>query len=355
MSIDIEQCNFQYPGTGVGVFDVSINAAQGELIAVIGASGSGKTTMLKLVAGFEQPGSGCIRINGHDITHVPARERNMGVVFQSYALFPLMSCLDNVAYPLKIRGVSQGERHKRALAMLERVGLGAFARRFPGSMSGGQQQRVALARALVFNPVVLLLDEPLSALDAGLRVEMRSQICELQREHGITALHVTHDQEEALSMATKIALMHQGRIVQLATPQELYDNPNSRLVAAFVGQANLWEGTVTSQSRVDVGFATLACETGAYKEGEAVTVLVRPEHVQAMQEPASASPAVCPNTFRGPLASDTFLGALRRFELAPEGASARILGETTARTPVECIHIAPHHVRLLPPGDAPLA
>lgn len=344
MSLLIEKCSFQYPGTSIGVHDVDIAAAEGELIAVIGASGSGKTTMLKLVAGFEQPTSGRVLVAGKDVTTVPARLRNLGVVFQSYALFPLMSCTDNVAYPLKIRGVSRSERRRRALDMLDRVGLAAFGDRFPGSMSGGQQQRVALARALVFNPVVLLLDEPLSALDAGLRVEMRREIRQLQREHGITALHVTHDQEEALSMADKVALMHQGRIIQFASPLEMYDRPVNRQVAAFVGQANLWEGKVVAKDRVQVLFGELGCETGPWQVGDKVTVLVRPERICSELEGPDA-----PNTFSGTLQSDIFLGALRRYELVVPGCeTACIRGETTSREAITRISIHPHSIRLLP-------
>lgn len=344
MSIAIENCSFQYPGTSIGVHDVSISAAQGELIAVIGASGSGKTTMLKLVAGFEQPTQGRVLISGQDMTSVPARLRNVGVVFQTYALFPLMNCVDNVAYSLKIRGIATAERRRRAQEMLERVGLSAFGGRVPGSMSGGQQQRVALARALVFNPTVLLLDEPLSALDAALRIELRSQIRELQHEHGITALHVTHDQEEALSMADKVALMHKGRIIQCASPHELYDHPQNRLVAAFVGHANLWDATVITAGRVRVPFGELNCNTGSTPPGTSVCVLVRPEHVAIDSEGTDSV-----NSFTGALHSDTFLGALRRYELVPEGNSGiRIKGETSGREVISRITIRPEHVYLLP-------
>lgn len=277
MSISIEHCSFVYPGTTIGVSDVTLSAAEGELVAVIGSSGSGKTTMLKLVAGFEQADVGAIRIKGRDMNGIPARLRNAGMMFQSYALFPLMTCAENVAYPLKIRNVDAPERRRRSLDMLERVGLGQFADRYPGSMSGGQQQRVALARALVFQPDVLLLDEPLSALDANLRVELRREIRSLQKEQGISALHVTHDQEEALSMADKVALMHQGRLIQIASPQELYDAPNSKRVAAFVGHANLWNASVSGDNLVKASFGELRCDTGPYRPGDNVVVLVRPE------------------------------------------------------------------------------
>lgn len=345
MSISIEQCSFLYPGTSIGVHDVTLSAADGELVAVIGASGSGKTTMLKLVAGFEQADKGIIRIRTRDMIGVPARLRNVGVVFQSYALFPLMSCVDNVAYPLKIRGVDAATRRARATDMLERVGLGAFATRFPGSMSGGQQQRVALARALVFNPDLLLLDEPLSALDAGLRVELRREIRSLQKEQGIAALHVTHDQEEALSMADKIALMHQGRLIQIASPQEMYDAPNCRRVAAFVGHANLWDGVVADKDRVRVSFGELRCDTGSYSRGDAVTVLVRPERVMPH------NPEGFPNVFEGAVSTDTFLGAVRRYWFSVGESGATIQGESSIRAEFSCIGIDPESIRLLPPSD----
>ncbi len=339
MSINIENCNFKYAGTDVGVHNVNISAKQGELIAVIGASGSGKTTMLKLVAGFEEPNSGSILINDVNVTHVPARLRNVGVVFQSYALFPLMTCVENVAYPLKIRGISFAERTKQALSMLERVGLAQFAQRLPSSMSGGQQQRVALARALVFKPAALLLDEPLSALDANLRVELRNEIRTLQKEQGITALHVTHDQEEALSMADKIALMHQGNIIQIASPQEMYDAPNSRLVADFVGHSNLWDAKVIDKNTVKLEFGELKCDTSNYNINDNVVVLIRPEHVEI--EPTEKI-----NYFSGDIENDVFLGAVRRYEM--KLGNVLLKGETSNRGEVLGVGVNPKNIRLLP-------
>jgi putative spermidine/putrescine transport system ATP-binding protein len=344
MSIAIESCTFTYPGTDIGVHNVSVTAEEGQLIAMIGASGSGKTTMLKLVAGFEQPASGRVMICGSDMTRVPARKRDIGVVFQSYALFPLMTCVDNVAYPLKIRGVSRGERTRRALDMLDKVGLSEQGLRYPARLSGGQQQRVALARALVFNPRVLLLDEPLSALDAGLRVGLRKQIRALQREHGITTLHVTHDQEEALSMADKVALMDKGRIVQCGTPFEIYDKPINRKVAAFVGQANLWDCEVAAEGRVRTGWGELICDTSGHAAGDRVLALVRPESV--VPNPAAGTI----NRVTGVVTLDTFLGALRRYEFTPAEArdSLVVQGETSGRGSIDAVGIPSDCIRLLP-------
>ncbi len=206
---------------------------------------------------------------------------------------------------------------------------------------------MALARALVFNPTALLLDEPLSALDAGLRVELRAQIRSLQREHGITALHVTHDQEEALSMADKIALMHQGRIIQCASPRDMYDRPLNRRVAAFVGHANLWDGTVIGSDRVRVAFGELVCDSSAWPIGAAVTVLVRPERIAIDNKTSDAV-----NSFAGVVRSDTFLGALRRYELAVAGCDQVLIkGETADRGTVERVCFPPDSIRLLPPDD----
>ncbi|HJS32629.1 MAG TPA: ABC transporter ATP-binding protein, partial [Alphaproteobacteria bacterium] len=194
---------FAYTGSPFRLTDIELTVAPGELVAVIGASGCGKSTVLKLVAGFLAPHRGRVLVDDADVTAMPPRVRNLGVVFQSYALFPHMTAWENVGYPLKVRGVAAGERRQRALRMLDVVGLSDFAHRRPPELSGGQQQRVALARALVFRPRALLLDEPLSALDAALRIEMRDEIRRLQREHAIATLHITHDQEEALSMADR--------------------------------------------------------------------------------------------------------------------------------------------------------
>lgn len=341
MTVALRNVSFRYPATGFGVAGVELEIGKGELVALIGASGSGKSTILKLVAGFERPSGGRVLIAGADVTGLPPRARNVGVVFQNYALFPIMSVAENVAYPLKVRGVEPRARRARALEMLERVGLLAFADRSPVTLSGGQQQRTALARALVFQPSALLLDEPLSALDAALRAGMRDEIRRLQLEHGIATLHITHDQEEALSLADRVAVIEGGRLVQIAEPRALYDRPRTRSVAAFVGQANLWDGRLVSETEVHVAFGVLSVEPGhGRSRGEAVTVLVRPERVRAAAGPGGV------NSFACRVTRDRFLGPVRRFD-ADLGA-ATVLGETSERGAIPAIQIPPEHVQLLP-------
>ena len=226
-------------GTTKVLEDLSLTVADGELVSLLGASGCGKTTTLRLVAGFLQPTSGSIRLGDKDLTRLPAHGRDIGLVFQNYALFPHLSVQDNVAFGLKQRKLPVAERDRRSREMLERVGLAALADRLPGELSGGQKQRVALARALVIEPPLLMFDEPLSNLDAKLRVDMRVEIRQLQRANGTTALYVTHDQEEAFSISDRVAIMNGGRIMQLDTPETLYQRPANTFVARFVGFENL--------------------------------------------------------------------------------------------------------------------
>ena len=226
-------------GDVIAVDNVSLEIASGEFFAMLGPSGSGKTTMLRLIAGFELPDAGTIALNGHDVSLKAPFERNVNTVFQDYALFPHMNVLENVAYGLKVKGVSKTERVVRAKDALDRVKLADYGSRKPSQLSGGQRQRVALARALVNEPEVLLLDEPLGALDLKLRQEMQRELKEIQQEVGITFIFVTHDQEEALSMADRIALFNHGRIEQLGSATEIYEHPASEFVAGFVGTSNL--------------------------------------------------------------------------------------------------------------------
>lgn len=344
MSVRFENVSFRYPGTTTGVFDIDLEIATGELLAVIGPSGSGKSTLLKLLSGFAVPDTGRILVDGKDVTHLPPHERALGVVFQSYALFPHMSLWRNVAYPLKVRGIPKTERQERARDALARVGLGDFAERVPTSLSGGQQQRVALARALVFSPRALLLDEPLSALDAALRHGMRDEIMRVQRKAGIATLHVTHDQEEALSMGDRVAVMSAGRLEQVATPRDLYDRPASRRVAAFVGHANLWEGMVVAPGLVSTRLGELVCDTAGFATGADVIALVRPEHVVPLLELPSGPR---PNVFFGHMAEDRFLGAVRRCDLEVGGGTVRI--ETSIRAAIAAVAVPPDAIRLLPP------
>ncbi|HYH37082.1 MAG TPA: ABC transporter ATP-binding protein [Azospirillum sp.] len=339
--IELRGVSFAYPGTAAAaVSGIDLTIAPGELVAVIGPSGCGKSTLLRLIAGFLEPLEGTVLLDGVDVTGVPARERNLGVVFQTYALFPHMAAWENVAYPLKVRGVVAAERQRRALAMLERVGLSALADRRPPELSGGQQQRVALARALVFSPHALLLDEPLSALDAALRIGMRDEIRRLQRSERIATLHVTHDQEEALSIADRVVVMRAGRIEQIAPPRELYEHPASRAVAAFVGHANLLDGTVSGPDRVDTPIGRLATMPHGLPAGVAVTILIRPERVRLGAPPDGV------NGFAGSIVQDRFLGSVRRFDLAvPGGVLVAETGEAgevrTVHVPADSVHIIP--------------
>jgi putative spermidine/putrescine transport system ATP-binding protein len=226
------------------VDDVSFAVREGEFFSMLGPSGSGKTTCLRLIAGFELPDRGRIVIAGQDVSGVPPYQRNVNTVFQDYALFPHLSILDNVAYGLMVKGVNRRERDARAHAMLKTVQLEHVAGRKPGQLSGGQRQRIALARALINEPQVLLLDEPLGALDLKLREQMQGELKALQRKLGITFVYVTHDQQEALGMSDRVAVFNQGRIEQLAPPQQLYAEPSTAFVAQFVGTANLLQGEI---------------------------------------------------------------------------------------------------------------
>lgn len=228
------------------VDDIHLEIAEGEFFSMLGPSGSGKTTSLRLIAGFEQPSAGSIRIFGQEAAGLPPNLRAVNTVFQDYALFPHMSVLDNVAYGLMLKGVAKAERYRRAEEMLELVKLGQYGQRKPAALSGGQRQRVALARALILQPRVLLLDEPLGALDLKLREQMQTELKALQRRLGITFIYVTHDQGEAMSMSDRVAVFNKGRIEQIAAPQVLYQQPATAFVADFVGAANVFEGELAA-------------------------------------------------------------------------------------------------------------
>jgi len=276
---------------------LSIEIAPGELVALLGPSGCGKTTALRILAGFETADTGSVLVDGKDISSVPAAKRDMGMVFQSYSLFPNMSALDNVAFGLRMRKIGAGERRRRAAELLDMVGLTPQSRQYPHQLSGGQQQRVALARALAIEPRVLLLDEPLSALDAKVRLQLREQIRTLQQRLGTTTLFVTHDQEEALSMADRVGVMRQGKLEQIAAPDELYTDPATAFVAEFVGVMNRIPGELRADGRVAALGSTVPVR-GLSPEETAVDVLVRPEGL-AMEVVENGNGIVTTRTFLG--------------------------------------------------------
>jgi putative spermidine/putrescine transport system ATP-binding protein len=341
MSLHFENVSFTYPGAQHGIEAVTLSVAPGELLAVMGRSGSGKSTILRLTAGLLNGYRGQIAIDGNDVERVPVWRREVGMVFQQYALFPHLSTVDNVAYGLRMRGISAAKRRTRALEMLERVGLAEHAGRSTTLLSGGQQQRVALARALAFEPKVLLLDEPLAALDAGIRQQLRDEIRTLQRACGATTLLVTHDQDEALSLADRVAVVDGGRVLQVDTPERLYTQPASTQVARFVGHSSVMPGRVMNAGTVDVSFAMLFADTGAFRPGDTVDVLVRPEHVQP-DPPANAV-----NRLSGRRTEVRYFGATCRYDFVPDSARQPLLCE--GRQLAEyAVAIAPEHLRVLP-------
>jgi putative spermidine/putrescine transport system ATP-binding protein len=257
------------------VRDFNLEIAEGEFVSLLGPSGCGKTTVLRMVAGFEVPTSGAIRIGGQEVTGLRPNQRDIGMVFQAYALFPNLTVADNVAFGLRVKGVAAGERQARVTEMLRLIGLPDLGGRYPFQLSGGQQQRVALARALAPQPKVLLLDEPLSALDAKIRVSLRTEIREIQRRLGITTIFVTHDQEEALSMSDRVVVMNGGVAEQVGTPFQVYNRPATRFVAGFVGTLNTVD-TVAKGGRVMLGEVALDLKAA---DGP-VTLALRPEAVQ---------------------------------------------------------------------------
>ena len=245
-------------GTHLAVDGLSLEVEKGEFIALLGPSGCGKTTTLQMIAGFVEPTAGAIRLEGRDLLAIKPAKRGLGIVFQSYALFPHMTVAENVAFGLEMQGVAAAERTKRVAETLELVGLGAFAARFPRQMSGGQQQRVALARALVIRPNILLLDEPLSNLDAKLREEMQIELRQIQRTVGTTTILVTHDQAEAMALSERIVVMNQGRAEQIGPPHEAYERPATPFVANFLGKTNLVNGTTVRPEKISFGASGLA-------------------------------------------------------------------------------------------------
>ncbi len=289
--------------------DMSLEIAPGELVALLGPSGCGKTTALRIVAGFEFADSGEVLIDGRDVSGVPASKRDMGMVFQSYSLFPNMNAIDNVAFGLRMRKVGGGDRRKRAGELLEMVGLAPQAGQFPHQLSGGQQQRVALARALAVEPRVLLLDEPLSALDAKVRLQLREQIRTLQQRLGTTTLFVTHDQEEALSMSDRVGVMRAGKLEQLAEPAELYARPATAFVAEFIGTMNRLPAELGGGgTTVTVLGVTVPAQEGAPDSGP-VDALIRPENLTI----AAAEGG------NGIVTHRTFLGAVSRVAVRLSG------------------------------------
>ena len=309
---------------------VSLDIAPGELLTILGPSGSGKTTLLKVVAGFEKPDAGRVLVDGRDITAVPPAKRDIGMVFQNYALFPHLSVAGNVAFPLQMRNVASAEIERRVGETLALVELAGYEARLPRQLSGGQQQRVALARAIVFNPRLLLLDEPFGALDRKLRETMQLEVRRLQRRLGLTTIFITHDQEEALVLSDRIAVLNRGALQQVATTTEIYERPANDFVADFVGESNIFHGTLTAPGTITLAGGRTLKVNSRGKAGEQRGVLMRPERFG----PGGA------NAFAGKVVEAVYLGASFKLRLACEDGLELIVRQPArGRLPVPGQHI----------------
>ena len=332
---------------------VGAQFASGGFTSLLGPSGSGKTTLLRIIAGFVTPDAGTVRIADADVTRLPVWRRQIGMVFQSYALFPHMTVVENVAFGLHRRGVRGADAAAQTARALEMVRLGGFEARRPKQLSGGQQQRVALARAIVTRPTVLLLDEPLSALDRRLRQEMQVELRRIQRESGLTTIFVTHDQEEALTLSDRVAILDRGRIVQEGPPAEIYERPASRFAAAFLGDANFLQGVSTPQG-IEVAGGVLRTIDPLPPPGSSATIAVRPEKVAIL--PAAAAAAAGQNRLAAVVRSVIYAGAASTYLLdaaqGPDAAAFKVFAQNTeARgfTPGQAVTLAwsPGHTIIL--------
>ena len=309
--------------------DVSFDVAEGESLVLLGASGSGKTTILRIIAGLEQPDTGRVILHGKDVTDLPARERGVGVIFQSYALFPRMTVEKNIAYGLKIRHRRRKERRETVDQLIQLVQLEKHRKKYPWQLSGGQQQRVAIARTLAYKPQVLLFDEPFGALDAQTRVHLRREIRALLKQVKVPSIFITHDQEEALELGDRIAVLNDGHLEQVGTPDDVYNHPATEYVATFLGAANLLLGVVTRGS-VEIGTARLPAEkeTRRFRDGQSVKLVFRPEDV--CLSPDANLPETCRRLANGVIEEVSFVGSYERLNVRLDLAHRPQTGELTA-------------------------
>jgi putative spermidine/putrescine transport system ATP-binding protein len=351
--VELEDLHKSYAGK-IAVRGFSLGIEQGEFVSLLGPSGCGKTTTLRIIAGFEVPDSGAVRVGAEDLLAIPPHRRGMGVVFQNYALFPHLTAANNIAFGMRIAGRPSAEVRRRVLELLALVGLDDAGSKYPREMSGGQQQRIALARALAIEPRMLLLDEPLSALDAVVRVSLRDEIRRIQTTLGVTTLYVTHDQEEALAISDRIVVMREGRIEQVGTAEDIYARPASRFVAGFIGKMNQIAGEVAEPGRghVRCGKHTLCVSPQALAgvgAGASVTVLVRPEAIGV--ESGEAPMPADANRLRARIEAITFLGAIRRLGLDADGqrmvADVSTASGSFARGDAVSLTFAPEACRIL--------
>ena len=347
-NLHLGQVSKHYAGL-VALHPLELEVAQGELVTLLGPSGCGKTTLLRIVAGFLTPDSGRVLLGGRDVTRLPARARDMGMVFQSYSLFPNLTAGENVAFGLDVRRLGSAEKKQRVDELFALIGLGEFQGRYPAQLSGGQQQRVALARALAIQPSVLLLDEPLSALDAQVRLNLRDEIRRVQQQTGTTTLFVTHDQEEALAISDRVVVMNQGRVAQVGTPAEIYRRPATPFVAEFIGSSSGLSGQVVDAQAGLVQVAGLGAPLGVgraltgFSRGEAVRLYLRPEELRlGAQSPGSITVQIRQKRFLGAITRVSVGAGTHELEIDLQGAQAEALAlgdETHLHVPAGAVHV----------------